>query len=319
LIIDPHVHCRDGEKQRYKATIAGTIKLALEQGVGKIFDMPNTDPPIIRADDVRERMLLVPHGMEKHYRLYVGLTKDSWQVYAAVKAYNDLGPVIGLKLFAGHSVGNLSVPNLLDQRMVYLELVSRKFEGVLAVHCEKESLMHPELWDQANPFSHTLARPKEVEIGSVHDQISSAIAVGFQGILHVCHVSCPESVELIKAAKKTGLRITCGATPHHLMWDDSKLTGPDGSLYKMNPPLRSQDDVLGLRNCLVEGDIDWIETDHAPHALVERIRPPYLSGHPSLKLYRECVDNFLPSLGISQERIKDLTYGNIIKAFVNKL
>jgi len=86
----------------------------------------------------------------------------------------------------------------------------------------------------------------------------------------------------------------------------------------MNPPLRSQEDVIKLREQLKQGKIDWIETDHAPHAVGEKLFPPYMSGYPTLYLYKQFVTEFLPNLGISQEQIKKLTQDNIVKAFSDK-
>ncbi len=115
------------------------------------------------------------------------------------------------------------------------------------------------------------------------------------------------------------MRITCGVTPHHILWDDEMLKRPDGLLYKMNPPLRGKKDVDELRQYLREGKIDWIETDHAPHPIGEKLYPPYLSGYPSLYLYRDFVENFLPSMGLNMALIKQLTFENIYRTFEDKL
>lgn len=316
--IDPHVHCR-GEEWSDEATIAGTIKLAISQGVGMIFNMPNVARPVTNRQRVQERLALVPKNQRKYYRLYVGLTGEEGQIDEAVWCYNNISEVIGLKMFAGKSVGDLSVIEEKDQRLVYRHLSEQRFKGVLAVHCEKESLLRPELWDPANPISHTWARPNEAEIVSVRDQIRFAKEERFTGHIHICHVSRSESVYLVNIAKKDGLRISCGATPHHLMCDQSMMDQEDGLVYKMNPPLRSQKSVLWLRVQLRAGEIDWIETDHAPHTLEEKMGLPYLSGYPSLELYREFVTEFLPGLGLSLPEIKALTRDNIIRIFGDKL
>ena len=114
------------------------------------------------------------------------------------------------------------------------------------------------------------------------------------------------------------MKITCGATPHHIMWDSSKMEGPNGLLYKINPPLRDIESVLGLRQRLIEGKIDWIETDHAPHTIDQKLRYPHASGYPSLTLYHQFITEFLPGLGLSQEQITALTSKNIIRVFYEK-
>ena len=137
--------------------------------------------------------------------------------------------------------------------------------------------------------------------------------------MHICHVSCPESVEIINKAKWE-INITCGVTPHHLLWTNEKLCPwPEGLMYKMNPPLRDRYDQEKLQRDLFAGRIDWIESDHARHGACEKIFSPYLSGYPSLELYSYLVDEFLPSIGFKEEKIKKITHDNIYKIFGNKL
>lgn len=316
--IDPHVHCRD-EEQSDKATIAGVLTLAHSQGVDMIFDMPNTARPVTNRERVKERLTLVPENERDNYRLYVGLTGEESQLEEALWCYDNILEVIGLKMFAGRSVGDLSVIDTRDQRMMYRWLAERKFGGVLAVHCEKEEFLNPKLWDPINPITHTWARMEIAEIASVQDQITSATVEGYAGRLHICHITCPLSVFLINEAKKAGSRISCGVTPHHLMWNNSMMNQEDGLIYKMNPPLREQKSVLELRKQLWAGAIDMIETDHAPHTSAEKQPPLCLSGYPSLELYGKFVTEFLPSFWLSQTQIKALTRDNILKVFGDKL
>jgi len=87
----------------------------------------------------------------------------------------------------------------------------------------------------------------------------------------------------------------------------------------MNPPLRPEYDMMSLRESLKQGKIDWIETDHAPHTIGEKLHTGYLSGYPSLYLYKELIEKILPLWGISPEQINNLTFGNIVKTFGLKL
>lgn len=316
-IIDPHVHCRD-EGLKQKATIASTLELATRQGVEIIFDEPNNDPLTIDEKSLVNRLKLVPLGQERRYFIYLGLTSDQDQIAEVVRCHNLYPQVIGLKLFAGSSYGKLAVLDYSDQLLVYQRLTYLDYTGVLPVHCEKESLLLPQRWDPTWPETHSCARPKEAEIESVKDQITIAIQTGFPGTLHICHISCPESVDLVDQAR-TEMKITCGLTPHHAMWDVEQMNLPDGLMYKMNPPLRDAETVQGLRRRLIDGKIDWIETDHAPHTYNEKYSYPHLSGYPSLTLYKQFVEKFLPDLGLTQEQIHVLTSGNIIRTFGSKL
>ncbi len=316
--IYPHVHCRDG-KQSYKGTINRAFDVARSQGDKDviIFDMPNTDPPVTTGGAVAERLALVSIENRKYYFAWLGLTSNPDQIALAVRSYRQNKKVIGFKLFAGKSVGDLAVIDLDSQFGIYKRLADLDYEGPLAVHCEREDLLRPDLWDPRHPISHSAARPKEAEIESVRDQIRFACQVSFKGVLHIVHVSCPESVELVKEARKN-IRITCAATPHHLLLADKVQSGRRGVIYKINPPLRSLEDIEQLRCCLMRREITWIETDHAPHTIGEKLFPPYLSGFPSLYLYQELIEVLLRN-GVSKSLIKDMTFNNIVKVFKEKL
>lgn len=318
IVIDPHTHCRD-EEWADKATIASTLNLALSQGVDIVFDMPNLPRPVINRGRVQDRLDLVPKGMISHYRTYVGLTADANQIHEALWCYHHFDEVIGLKLFAGPSVGDLAVESEDEQLFVYQELAKCHYQGVLAVHCEKEGCFQPELWDRRRLITYGYYRPKKAEIESVRDQIRFAEESGFAGTLYICHISCRESVDLIQEAKKRGkIKIVCEATPRHLMYNTYCLCHSDGFQQISNPPLRSPIDMQNLRNCLVWEYIDCIGTDHAPHTDLQK-RKELLPGYPTLRIYRLFIDEFLPDMGIKPKQIRQITSDNIINIFNDKL
>ncbi len=310
--IDPHVHCRDG-KENYKETIEHTLKLCDEQGVDIIFDMPNTNPPILTRNDVEQRLQLVPQSARHRYRLFIAATPSAEQIKEAIKAYSDFQEVIGIKMYAGSSIGTLGVISEYEQQGIYKMLVESGFKGVLAVHCEKESYC-TKTFDPHKPLTHAHARPPEAEINAVEDQIKWSKTLGFEGHLHICHISTAESIAMVADARKT-MKISCGVTPHHLLWSTSQMLTQEGLLYKVNPPLRDIKQTVALRQALKQGQIDWIETDHAPHPISEKLFPPYLSGFPSLCLYKSLVEEILPYWGFKEEQINSLTYSAIIKTF----
>lgn len=316
--IDPHVHCRDWEEAN-KATIKEVCQLAKKQQVLAIFDMPNTKPPIISRKRVEERLGLAKKtGVPVDYFLYVGLTADPQQIAEAVEVIKIEPKVCGLKLYTAIS-GNLGVIDEGKQKEIYQILAHLSYEGVIAVHCEKESLFKMELWDPKKPWTWSLARPPEAEIESARDQIKFACEAGFKGNLHICHISTPEAVNLILEAKKH-LKITCAVTPNHILYTNEEMKKELlGLFYKVNPPLRDKKRVEKLREYLKEGKIDWIETDHAPHTLEEKLGPPYCSGVSSLNCYRNFLSWLNKELGLSWEEIEMLTYHNIVKTFKIKL
>lgn len=312
-MIDPHVHCRDG-KQSYKETIEHCLKLAHLQGIEKIFDMPNTDPPIIYEKDVKARIKLIPKTEFKNYFLYLGLTSKKEQIKSAVRLYYKYKKIIGFKLFAGKSVGDLAVIDEKNQEKIYRVISQLGYKGVLAVHCEKEKFIDLKKFNPKIPITWSYARPCKAEIESIKDQIKFAKKYKFKGILHICHISCSKSIEIIKNARKE-IKITCGITPHHIMWDNKMLKRNDGLLYKMNPPLRNKKEVKKLIEYLKNGDIDFIESDHAPHQIGEKLFSPFLSGFPSLYLYKDFIKKFLPKIGVSKNLIQKMTFDNIIKVY----
>jgi dihydroorotase len=219
-------------------------------------------------------------------------------------------------MFAGHSVGNLGIIGENEQRLVYQTLSDEGYGGVLVVHCEKESLLRSNLWNPLNPKSHSYARPLESEVESVRNQIDFAREFQFRGILHIAHVSVPESVELVYRVRKEGtIKIGCGLTPHHcLLSYEFVPESQDGLIYKVNPPLRDDVSRRKMLELLRQGKIDWIETDHAPHTLKEKLEEPFMSGFPGLPFYPHFLD-FLRISGFSEEQIRNLTHRKICDAF----
>lgn len=316
-MIDPHVHCRDWT-QNHKETIAHALSVAERTGLSGIFDMPNTSPPINSRELIKKR-LDDAYKIESpvFYGIYAGLTSDSIQIREVVETWKELFPkVVGLKMFAGHSVGNLGIIKEEEQKRVYQTLSNEGYDGVLVVHCEKEGLLKSSLWNPSNPKSHSYARPNESEVESVRDQIAFATEYQFRGVLHIPHISVPESVDLVDETRKKGsIRISCGLTPHHcLLSYDLIPESKEGLIYKVNPPLRDSVSCEGMLELLKQGKIDWIETDHAPHTLKEKLEEPFMSGFPGLAFYPHFLE-FLRGNGFSEEQLRNLTHKNICDTF----
>ena len=275
-MIDPHVHLRDWE-QKHKETVEHGLDIAYRVGLYAVFEMPNTNPALTSIKTIEDRIELADKAIKNlripiFHGLYAGITSNPKQIEEVVNSYDNLFPrVVGLKMFAGHSTGNMGIIEERDQELVYQTLKKLGFKGVLAVHCEKESLMKPKLWDYRNPFSHTLARPPKSEVESVKDQIKLASKAKYEGTLHVCHISVPESLnEIEKARGDAGFRISCGITPHHALIYDTMMNNKNGLLLKMNPPLRTKEMQRDMLDSLFYGRITWIETDHAPIQLMKK-------------------------------------------------
>ncbi|MDD3902440.1 MAG: dihydroorotase family protein [Sphaerochaeta sp.] len=269
-MIDPHVHLRDWA-QAEKETLEHGLSVASSCGIDEVFDMPNTSPPLIHRAAILKRLEDAQKGFPSvRYHLYAGLTQDPEQIQEVVGLCREFPQqVIGLKLFAGHSTGNMGLVGEDTQKSVYHVLSELGYEGVVALHCEKESLLRPELENMQDFSSHSLARPVEAEVVSISDQLEFSRAAHFAGHLHVCHLSSVSSLILVEQAKREGRRVSCAVTPHHVLL--SSVDAKHHQLYaKMNPPLRSDQERHALFTALLEGRIDWIESDHAPHTLADK-------------------------------------------------
>ncbi len=309
-MIDPHVHLRDWN-QSSKETIAHGLAVAASLGFTDLFDMPNTSPACTERESILKRLEDAAPASDKtgvRYHIYCGITNDEDQVKRAVEIHSELFPrVSGLKLFAGHSTGNMGIIGIESQRKVFRAL--KGYRGVLAVHAEKEELIDSSRYIPGRYETHSLARPSIAETESVRDLIALAKETGFEGTLHICHVSAKETIELVRAERQN-LRITMGATPHHALLTAEDAEDP-GRLLKMNPPLRPEEDRAAVFQALVDGTIDWAESDHAPHTLQDKeAGASGIPGLPGMML-------LLSRLGkhCSNERLEALFGGNAMKAF----
>lgn len=309
-MIDPHVHLRDWN-QTEKETVAHGLSVAKACGFTHVFDMPNTNPPLTCCKTIRERFALA-EGIEGiTYHIWAGLTADPGQIAEVVEVYRELYPrVVGLKLFLGQSTGNMGICDYDTLLTVFRTLKALDYRGVVAIHAEKESLLHPERYIPGHFETHSLARPVEAEIESVSDAVSLVEKSGFAGTLHVAHVSTQGAIEEIVKARKN-MRITMGVTPHHALFTTQDAA--DHSRYlKMNPPLRGEADRRAVFKALMDGTATWIESDHAPHTQEQKENGA--SGIPGFQNMLLLMDA-LQKKGISKDRLHELTYQNAAALF----
>ncbi|MDE1866047.1 MAG: dihydroorotase [Candidatus Micrarchaeota archaeon] len=321
--IDPHVHFR-GFEERQKCTISSGMALAASQGVVAIIDMPNSKPPIISWEIVNMRLTEANNeGCTKGYYLFIGATSNPNQIKEAAYVAKNNSRVAGIKMYAGKSTNpSISVIEYGAQRIVYQTLVQEDYRGVLALHCEKESLSNYALWVPERPSSWNRVKPPESEVESVRDQIRLAEETGFKGHLHICHTSVPESVYLVNEAKKRGkIRISCCLTPHHFLYSTDDMLTPDAVRLKVNPPIRSPEMMREMRALLRFEKIDIIETDFAPHEPENKTykegkpKETYASGIPSLAGYRDFLDSLVEAYNFTPDHVKALTYDNVKRIF----
>lgn len=309
-MIDPHVHLRDW-KQAEKETVAHGLSVAKSCGFTHVFDMPNTNPPLTDRKTIQKRFELA-EGIEGiTYHLWAGITADPKQIAEVVSVYRELYPrVVGLKMFFGQSTGNMGICDYETQLAVFRTLKELNYRGVVAIHAEKESLLQPERYIQGRFETHSLARPPEAETESVRDAIAIVEQSGFEGTLHIAHVSTKGAIEEIVRARET-MCVTMGVTPHHALFTVQDAADHDRYL-KMNPPLRGEEDRKAVFASLLDGTATWMESDHAPHTRQQK--ESGASGIPGFENMLLLIEA-LKKAGISETRLRELTYRNAAELF----
>ena len=286
-LVDLHTHLREPGGEESETVATGSAAAALG-GFTAVFAMPNTDP-------VADSAVVVEHVRRRGAQ--VGLVDvhpvGAVTVGLAGERMAELGTMAaaGVRVFSddGRCVHD---PLLMRRALEY----ASSLDAVIAQHAED-----PRLTAGAQAHEGAVAArlglagwPAAAEETIVARDC--ALARDARARLHVCHVSSARTVEVLRAAKAAGVRVTAEVTPHHLLLTDAALAGYD-PVHKVNPPLRTGDDTAALRRALAEGVVDVVATDHAPHAVQYKdtewaaARPGMLGLQTALSvLVRACVE-----------------------------
>lgn len=262
-LIDMHVHLREPGFE-HKETIATGTRSAARGGFTTIACMPNTRPVIDTVETVK--YVLDKAQTEGVVRVlpYGCITKNELgRELTDFEALKEAG-VIG---FTDDGVGVQSAQMMKDAMAKAASI------GLPVIaHCEDNTLVEGAAVTEGEfARKHGLKGiPNESEAIHVGRDILLAEATGVH--YHVCHVSTEQSVRLIRQAKQIGIKVTAEVCPHHLLLSDEDIPGVDDANWKMNPPLRSPRDVKACIEGLVDGTLDMIVTDHAPHSEEEKAR-----------------------------------------------
>lgn len=312
--VDFHWHARDFE-QSHKETVSHSLQLAEAAGLDAIAAMPNTATPLISMRQCQQYLALARAVRSPvHFFVHIGVTANPQQIREAVKACQEEPGIIGMKVYWGKSTGNLGVVHPAEQLLVLKTLAECNYKGVLAMHCEKESEMHDQDYQPSHPVTwSTVCRPEKAEIMSVREIISMAESVQFPGKLHVAHVSTLPVVDFI-ATYQGPLKLSCGVTPHHVMFNYATLDGKKGAWYKCNPPLRSEETRLGLLQRLITGKIPIIESDHAPHTEEDKAHPLPASGITNGFIWPQYIA-WLRKKGMKEDQIMKAAFWNAVKLY----
>ena len=314
--IDTHLHCRD-QKLKYKATIKSTAELSAKYGGIAFVDMPNNNPVTTSLNEVLQRFrIAIDAGCIERYNLNMGLTKDPEQIKTAASAAKRIPKVNALKFFtAGKEDDVLAIKKEVDQNTVYSTLKECKYDGVVIVHCEDEAMFNMGKFDPERPWTWNDQRPPAAEEHAAYKQIKLSEENGFLWHLHFPHVSSPGTFDIIEDAHERGLRVSGEVTPHHLLRSTDYMTGPEGLVLKTNPPVRPQKVVDELWEKLRNTKVPFtIGSDNAQHTDEEKMNPPYASGHQSIPLYPELLQQ-MRRREFSEKYIIRLANGNAREIF----
>jgi dihydroorotase len=261
-LIDIHTHLREPGNED-EETIATGTRAAAAGGFTTIFCMPNTNPPIDNQATVELVMLkakneglinVLPVGCITKQRKGEELTEIGELKNAGVVAISD----------DGSSVKNSKI---MRRALEYAKM----FDLVIISHCEDTDLSKDGVMNEGKVSTLLGLRgiPKEAEeIMVIRDIILASLT---QSKLHITHVSTKGSIDFIRQAKKSGIKITCDVTPHHfVLTEDKLLEYPYDTNLKMNPPLRTQEDLDAIIEAIKDDVIDCIASDHAPHTIEEK-------------------------------------------------
>ncbi len=269
-LIDPHVHFRTPGLE-HKEDWRTAAKASICGGYTTVFDMPNTLPPTVTAELLREKKQLIDKqlaeaGIPLRYHLFFGADKNHLDEIPKVKA-----AVIGIKVFMGCSTGNLVIDD--DSSLHAVFAIAASQDMLVAVHAEDESMLQQQKikYSGHTDYSiHSTIRSPEVAARAVEKAI--ALARLYKTRLYILHVSTLDEINLIKAAKAEGLAVYAETTPHHLFINDSAYEQWRGKVV-MNPPIRPAPHQAALFAAIRDNIIDTLGTDHAPHTLEEKILP----------------------------------------------
>lgn len=256
-LIDVHVHLREPGFEDKETIQTGSLAAAMG-GFTTICAMPNTNPAVDTKETLDLINTIIQQDAIVNVHQFAAITKDL--------VSDELVDIEGMDALAYSNDGKgIQTSSTMLKAMREL----KKYNKILIAHTEDEDILF-------DGVMHEGKRNKELGLPGILSAVESAqiardLVLAYEtGVkYHVCHVSSKESVAMIRFAKSMGVDVTCEVTPHHLLMNEDDVL-EDRSIFKMNPPLRSKEDQEALLEGLLDGSIDMIATDHAPHTDKEK-------------------------------------------------
>ncbi len=299
-IIDDQVHFRD-PGLTHKGDFWSETRAALAGGVTSVMDMPNTIPQTTTRETLSAKFAMVSSKSLCNYSLYIGATNDNLEELIGI----DPAGVCGIKVFMGSSTGNMLV-----DREESLNDIFCHAPCLVAVHCEdeptirKNSELFREQYGEDVPIKyHPHIRTEEACYLS--SSLAVRLAKKYNTRLHILHLSTARELQLFESnLHPSQKRITSEVCIHHL-WFDQNDYETSGSYIKWNPAIKTPQDRFALFEGVLNGTIDVIATDHAPHTIEEKQNPYFQapSGGPMVQHSLTAMLEFYHQNKISIEKI----------------
>ncbi|WP_240842538.1 dihydroorotase family protein [Acidaminobacter sp. JC074] len=305
-IIDPHMHFRDPGNTEREDFYSGS-QAAAAGGITTVFEMPISKPPVYNTHILDNRIRIAKEKSMVNFAFYGAagyenlddLDDLSRAGVVAFKTFLHPAPIGRDEEFRGLTVRD-------DGELFRLFQKAADYDFRLCFHAENNDIIKAcaeKLEIEDNSY-HYKSRPKSAELSSVSTLIH--LAESFKVKIGICHISCPEAIDLIQAAKKRGLDVIAETCPHYLVMDHGHIM-KYGAFAKCNPPLRSKEDVKGMWHHLSKRHIDTLCSDHAPFVLEEKnkgIKASY-AGMPGIEVS-------LPIM-LNQVNLGNLTLGDVVR------
>jgi dihydroorotase len=270
-VIDPQVHFREPGLEHKEDLFTASCACA-KGGVTSFLEMPNTRPLTTTQEALDDKLRRAADKCLVNYGFFIGATPEN------LPDLIEAQPTCGIKIFMGSMHG----PLLVDDEQG-LEPIFAKGTRLIAVHAEDQGRINERRQDFAgitDPAIHSTIQDNQAALNAT--QLALKLSKKYQRRLHILHLSTAEEAELLRQDKPSW--VTAEVTPQHLLLNTSAYE-KIGTLAQMNPPLRSSHDNEVLWQALLDGVIDFIATDHAPHTLAEKAQtyPNSPSGMPGVE------------------------------------
>jgi dihydroorotase len=259
-LVDVHVHLREPGGEA-KETIATGTRAAVAGGVTSVVSMPNTTPPMDNISDIQ--FVIARADQSGQARVYPTGTISKGRLGQEL---SEIGAMVRVGCVAITDDGSGVLNSQLFRRALEY---AKGFDLLVMEHCEDAQLMADGVMNEGSLATRLglAGIPRQAEYTMVARNVALSELTGAK--LHLTHISVKESVEIIRQAKAKGIPVTADVTPHHLVLTEDAVAEYMANA-KVNPPLRTMDDVKALRQALKEGVIDCVASDHAPHTQAEK-------------------------------------------------